>query len=283
MIQDIFPHRFNNQFLTKKNIAENDYVLHYDENCLLLKIKDDVYELPKRKDFPEISDTAENTFLFTLNDVPCFLIWEKPKVDHPDFMYKEIDFFRSISQQEIAWISIAGFHLRNWYTQNKFCGKCGTYTQQKQDERALICPDCNTIIYPKISPAVIVAIICKNRILLARGSNWSGGWYSLIAGYVDIGESLEEAVIREVKEEVGLDIKNIRYYKSQPWPLSASMMIGFVAEADENQVITIDPKEIAEAAWFTRGNLPKHSLNLSIAGEMIEKFDQGENRIFLPL
>ena len=97
----------------------------------------------------------------------------------------------------------------------------------------------------------------------------------LHAGYVDVGESFEEALTREVNEEVGLDIKNIRYYKSQPWPVSGSIMIGFIAEADENQPISIDSKEIAEAAWFTRGNLPKHSLNISIAGEMIEQFEKG--------
>lgn len=276
MIQDIFPHRFNNQYLPKKNIEENDFILHYDGNSLLLKTNGDEFELPQKKDFLEITNHSENTFLFSLNDVPCFLVWDKPKTDKLIFIYKEIDFFRSISQQEIAWISIAGFHLRNWYSQNKYCGKCGTQTQQKPDERALVCPECNTVVYPKISPAVIVAIICNDKILLARGANWSGGWYSLIAGYVDVGESLEEALVREVKEEVGLDIQNIRYYKSQPWPLSGSMMIGFVAEAEENQKIIIDPKEIAEAAWFTRGNLPKHSSKISIAGEMIEKFEKGE-------
>jgi NAD+ diphosphatase len=133
-----------------------------------------------------------------------------------------------------------------------------------------------TIVYPKISPAIIVAIICRNKILLARNSSFPGSWYSLVAGYVDIGESLEEAVTREVKEEVGLDIRNIRYYKSQPWPFSGSMMVGFVADADEDQTISIDMKEIAEAAWFQRGKLPNHSLNVSIAGEMIERFDKGE-------
>jgi NAD+ diphosphatase len=171
---------------------------------------------------------------------------------------------------------MVGFHLMNWYTQNKYCGKCGTRTQQKPDERALICPNCNTIVFPKISPAIIVAIICNNKILLVRSPNFPGSWYSLVAGFADIGESLEETVIREVKEEVGLDVKNIRYYKSQPWPLSGSMMVGFIAEADENQPISIDNKEIAEATWFNKENLPEYSSNLSIAGEMIEKFEKGE-------
>ena len=276
MIQDIFPHRFNNHYLANKNIGEKDFVLHYKGNSLLLKTSGDEFEVPQRKDFSEISDKTKNTFLFTLNDVPCFLIWDNLKADKSHFIFKEISFFRTISQQEIAWISIVGFHLMNWYSQNKFCGKCGTKTRQKPDERALICPHCNTIVFPKVSPAIIVAIICNNKILLARNSNFPGNWYSLIAGYADVGESLEEALTREVKEEVGLDIKNIRYYKSQPWPLSGSMMIGFIAEANETQPISTDNKEIAEAAWFTRGNLPKHSSNISIAGEMIEKFEKGE-------
>ena len=276
MIHEIFPHRFNNHYLANKNIEEKDFILHYNENSLLLKTNSDEFNIPQKKDFPEISDKTKNTFLFTLNDIPCFLIWDKLKIAKPHFIYKEINFFRTIKQPEIAWISIAGLHLMNWYTQNQFCGKCGTKTQQKLDERALICPNCNTSVYPKISPAIIVAIICHNKILLARSPHFPGNWYSLIAGYVDIGESLEETLAREVKEEVGLDIYNIRYYKSQPWPLSGSMMIGFIAEADENQPILIDTKEIAAAAWFTRENLPKYSLNLSIAGEMIEKFEKGE-------
>jgi NAD+ diphosphatase len=271
MIHEVFPHSFNNNYIANKNIEENDFVLHFTGNSMLLKTDSDELKIPQKKDFPVISDKIEKTFLFTLNDVSCFLIHDELKTDKPNFIYKEIDFFRTV-KQETAWISIVGFQLMNWYSQNKFCGKCGTRTQQKPDERALICPDCNTIVYPKISPAVIVAIICKNKILLARSSNFQVNRYSLISGYVDVGESLEEALRREVKEEVGLDIKNIRYYKSQPWPLSGSMMIGFVAEADENQPIIIDDKEIAEAAWFTKGNLPKHSSNISIAGEMIEKF-----------
>lgn len=276
MIQDIYPHRLNNDFHKNGDINDNDLVLYFKDKSFLLKTKGDEFELPCKKDFTEIANDTNSTFLFTLNDVPCFLIWDKLNSDRPGFIFKEIDFFRYTNQQEVAWVSMVGFHLKNWYTQNRFCGKCGTKTQQKSDERALECNNCNTVIYPRISPAVIAAIVCNDKILLARGVNWPEDWYSCVAGYVDVGESLEEALIREVKEEVGIDIKNIRYYKSQPWPLSGSMMIGFVAEADDTQPIVIDGKEIADARWFSRSELPKYSSRISIAGDMIEKFDKGD-------
>ncbi|MGE0076462.1 MAG: NAD(+) diphosphatase [Bacteroidales bacterium] len=276
MIQEIYPHQFNNHYLTNRSLTENDFVFHYKENSLLLKVCNDKLEIPRKIDFVEITDSTESIFMFTLDNTPCFLVFDSLKVDSAKFEYKEINFFRTAGQKEIAWLSILGFHLMNWYNQNRYCGKCGTKMQPKSDERALSCPACNAVVYPKISPAIIVAIISGNKILLARNSNFQGGWYSLVAGYVDVGETLEEALMREVKEEVGLEVKNIRYYKSQPWPLSGSMMIGFIAEADENQPIAIDGKEIVEAAWFSRGNLPLHSSNISIAGEMIEKFEQGE-------
>jgi NAD+ diphosphatase len=275
MIHEIFPHRFNNQFFELKSIKEDDYILHYNENSLLLKLNNDDFEIPRKRDISGISNTIENIFLFTLNDVSCFLIWECPFIENSQFIYKEIN-FRTFIQKEIAWISIVGLQLKNWYLHNKFCGICGSKTIEKSDERAIICTNCNTTVFPKISPAVIVAIVCNNKILLANNSNFRINWYSLVAGYADIGETLEETVKREVKEEVGLDVKNIRYYKSQPWPISGSMMIGFFAEADDTQTIIADKKEITEAAWFERGNLPDHPTNISIAGEMIEKFEKEE-------
>ena len=276
MIQDIHPHRFNNRYFADQIIGENDFILHYQANTLLLGTNGEEFRIPQKKDLPEISDQTEHIFLFTLNDVSCFLICDNLSVTDVRFIYKEISFFRTTNQREIAWVSIVGFHLKNWYLQNKFCGKCGSKNQHKVDERALVCPNCNTVVYPKISPAIIVAILSNGKILLARNSNFAGNWYSLIAGYVDVGETLEETVVREVKEEVGLDVWNIRYYKSQPWALSGSVMIGFIAEADENQPICIDGKEIAEAAWFSRENLPNHPSDISIAGELINKFERGE-------
>lgn len=276
MIQDIHPHRFSNEFVISTGIQENDYIFHFRGNSLLLKQKGESIEIPRKKDFPDISEQSKATFLFRIDNIPCFLVWDELKSDILPFVYKEIGFFRTLKQHEIAWVSVTAFHLLNWYVQNRFCGKCGAAMVHKVDERAMLCTECHTVVYPKISPAIIVAIINRDQLLLARNANFKGGWYSLIAGYVDIGETLEETVVREVKEEVGLDVKNIRYYKSQPWALSGSMMIGFIAEADSAQPIAIDNNEIVEAAWFSRRNLPPHPPSISISGELIEKFARGE-------
>jgi NAD+ diphosphatase len=277
MINEIFPHNFDNHYQQNRQIEPHDFVLHYKDNSLLLKMVGDDLHLPRKKDFLAITEQTETTFLFSLDEVSCYLVWDELPADNVDFSFKEISFFRTASLQEVAWVSIVGYHLWNWYSEHRYCGKCGTKTEHKTDERAMHCPNCGTLFFPKISPAIIVAITCNDKLLLARNSAFQGAWYSLIAGYVDVGETLEETVKREVKEEVGLEVKNIRYCMSQPWPLSGSMMIGFVAEAVDNQEIRIDGKEIAEAAWFGRDNLPNHPpAHIGISGVLIDKFEKGE-------
>ena len=276
MLHEILPHRFDNQFVVASGIAEEDYIFHYRENSLLVKTNGDGFVFPRKKDFTDTYDTTGSVFLFSLNEVHCFLIWEDPIIPNDSFSYKEISFFRTLNPPEIAWAGIVGFQLRNFYLRHKYCGKCGSETEIKHDERAISCPVCQTIVFPEIPPAIIVAITCNDKILLAHNSNFQQNWYSLVAGYVEIGESLEETVKREVKEEIGLDVRNVRYYKSQPWPFSGSMMIGFFAEADDTQPVRPDNVEITEAGWFSRGNLPNHPPAISIAGEMIEQFEKGK-------
>jgi len=276
MINEIAPHHFNNRFQPRQSMGDNAVVLYYQGNNMLWKILGEGYDLPRKGDLTQILDEKKVIFLFTLDDTACFLYTGDLDIERSGFQFKDISFFRTQVRQELAWISLAGYHLKTWYEQNRFCGKCGSQNIHKPDERALVCSSCNHIVYPKISPAIIVAIISNDKLLLARNSAFPSAWYSLIAGYADVGESLEECVIREVKEEVGLDVWNIRYYKSHPWPLTGSLMIGFIAEADENQPICIDHDEIAEAAWFTRDNMPNHPPTLSISGEMIELFAKGE-------
>lgn len=275
MIQDIFPNQFKNEYKANQLVADTDWLFYFENNQLLLKTVDGQFFIPRKKDFPALScQTA--TFLFTLNETSCFFISEKPEGTPAEFDYKDMNFMRALDQPEVAWTALAAFQLMNWYKQNKFCGKCGSPLQHKTDERALVCPSCKNMVFPKISPAVITAIICGDKILLARNASFTNNRFALIAGYVDVGETLEQTVRREIKEEVGLEITKLHYYASQPWPLSGSLMVGFVAEADDQQPITIDNKEIVEAGWFARGQLPNVPNNASIAGEMIEKFEKGE-------
>jgi len=274
MLHDIDPHVFNNSYTLVDEIGENDYILCFHENKILLKKEGDTIVIPKKKDLERKIEEKKAIYLFAINSCNCFLI-DELFLDNPSFVHEDIFVLRNIPHKEIAWIGSVAYHLMNWYSSNKFCGKCGSQTVAKKDERALICENCATTIYPKIAPAVIVAITCNDKILLARGRNYQGSFYALIAGYVDIGESLEEAIVREVREEIGIEITNIRYYKSQPWPFSGSIMIGYFAEADDSQHLLIDEKEIIEAGWFTRGNLPVHATNFSIAGELIEVFNNG--------
>lgn len=272
MLNEISPNIFDTKYFHSCRISEDNFLLCYRENQILLKKTGDDYEIPRKKDLSEKIGTP--VYLFSINANPCFGMMESP-LNQPSFEFQDIFILRNIKNKEYAWIGSVGHQLMTWHNNNKYCGRCGSKTGLKQEERAIVCPECNLVIFPKISPAVIVAITCNNKILLAKGKNYKGDFYALIAGYVDIGESIEETVIREVKEEVGLDIRNLKYYKSQPWPFSGSLMLGFTAEADDTQPIIIDEKEISAAGWFTRGNLPNHASEVSISGDLIAAFEKG--------
>jgi NAD+ diphosphatase len=276
MLHEIFPHQFNNAFDSSRTIGENDFVFHFRNQTLLMVETESGLELPRPKDVEGYLDLTQSNYLFSLDEKGCFLVWSAAALEGASFVYKEIRFFRTFPQTEVAWISMVAFHLTNWYHQNQYCGLCGAANHHKKSERALVCSRCEATVYPRISPAIIVAILHEDKILLAHNSNFPGSWYSLVAGYADVGESLEETVAREVREEVGLEVKNIRYYKSQPWPFSGSMMIGFFAEAVAPDAISVDNKEITHAEWFRRGQLPDHPPAISIAGEMIECFEQNK-------
>jgi len=272
MLNEISPSLFDNKYFNYNEIGDEDFLLCYRDNEVLLKKSGDDYEIPRKKDFTESIESP--VYLFSINSNHCFGIAE-PQINHTSFEFQDIFILRNLKNKELAWMGSVGHQLMTWHTNNKYCGRCGSKTELKKEERATVCPACNLVIYPKISPAIIVAITCNNKILLAQGKHYKGDFYSLIAGYVDIGESIEETVVREVKEEVGLDIKNLKYYKSQPWPFSASVMLGFTAEADDTQQIVIEEDEIKEAGWFERGNLPLHSSVVSISGVLIDAFEKG--------
>lgn len=156
-----------------------------------------------------------------------------------------------------------------WDRAHRFCGTCGTPTTPAAGEMARVCPACGAAHYPRISPAVIVRVERGDRILLARGPGWPPGRFSVLAGFVEPGESLEETVAREVREEVGIEVEEVRYFASQPWPFPHSLMVGFTARHAGGE-IRPQPGEIEEARWFGLDDLPLVSPPLSISRWLID-------------
>ncbi len=159
----------------------------------------------------------------------------------------------------------------NWGRTHRYCGRCGTPTEAASSERAQVCPECGLTSFPRLSPAIIVRITKGEQILLARNHRFRQGRYSVLAGFVEPGETLEETVAREVREEVGIRVRAIRYFGSQPWPFPNSLMLAFTAEYAEGEIV-IDESELAEARWFTRDNLPDLPPHISIARRLVEDY-----------
>jgi NAD+ diphosphatase len=179
---------------------------------------------------------------------------------------------------EEAW-RLAGraVQIVDWDRNHRFCGRCGAETEPKGGEWARVCPRCGLQHFPRLSPAVIVRIERGDEILLARSPHFPPGVYSTLAGFVEPGESLEQTVVREVEEEVGVRVTNVRYFGSQPWPFPNSLMIGFVAEYESGE-IQPQPGEIEDAGWFTVETLPKVPPKLSIARALIDEFVEARRR-----
>ena len=188
--------------------------------------------------------------------------------------FHELRVFRDLPYAVGARIASC-WHLWNWYLHNRFCGCCGGVLAPVPDERALLCARCGQTLYPAIAPAVIVAITDGDRILLARNTHGSFRHYALISGYVEVGETLEHAVRREVKEEVGLSLRSLHYLGDQPWGVSGSQMFAFHAEAAGGEPIVLQRSELAGARWFSRNELEPRAHTASIAFELIERFRTG--------
>ena len=163
----------------------------------------------------------------------------------------------------------------NWAQNHRFCGRCGSATNPHGRERALVCAQCSLHFYPRLSPAVIVAVYKENQLLLARNRRFRSGYYSVLAGFVEPGETLEDCVKREIYEEVNVDVKNIRYFGSQPWPFPNSLMVAFTAEYAGGE-IKANQAEIVEAGWFSADKLPLIPPKITIARWLIDWFKSRE-------
>lgn len=211
-------------------------------------------------------------FLGTLDNQPCYSAELPNDAAIPNGMALQglRELYGTLDEDLFA-LGGRAVQIMEWDRTHQFCGHCATPMTQLPTERAKRCPNCGLVNYPRLSPAIIVLIAWGEKLLLARAPHFPAEMYGLVAGFVEPGESLEETIVREVREEVGIDIKNLRYFGSQPWPFPNSLMIGFTAEYEAGE-IAIDPEELEAAAWFDKQNLPNIPPKISIARKLIDWF-----------
>jgi NAD+ diphosphatase len=200
-----------------------------------------------------------------------------------DIPPREDHFFTGLRQAHAhlsadLW-AIAGraSQVLTWHHHNRFCGACGAAMEENSDELLKCCPQCDFTAYPRLSPAVIMAVTKGNTILLGRSSRFPGKMYSTLAGFVEAGETLEDAVIREVQEEAGIEVTDVRYVGSQSWPFPHSLMLGFTAEY-AGGTLELDNDELEDAGWFAPDNLPELPMKISIARKLIDYFLEVQKR-----
>ncbi|MBP5973234.1 NAD(+) diphosphatase [Brasilonema sp. CT11] len=242
-------------------------------NKLLVRFEGNVSQIPNLISLTEIGlEPVRTQFLGTLDGQPCYSA-ELPKdAIVPDGMVLQglRELYGTLDEQLYA-LSGRAIQIVEWDRTHQYCGHCATPTTQLSHERAKRCPNCGLVNYPRLSPAIIVLVSRGEELLLARAPRFPPGMYSVLAGFVEPGESLEETVVREVREEVGIEVKDIRYFGSQPWPFPNSLMIGFTATYASGDIV-IEPQELVDAAWFSKHNLPQVPPRLSIARKLIDSF-----------
>jgi len=283
MLQDLDLGTLNNQF---RNIApqEDDIAVCFQNGSILIsRGDDDTLQLPTVGTVRQWSGdpswiswrSTAFGYLFQMQDRNYFLWMGHSGTVQGGFHYESVRQLRQLTSKEICFAVMTAWHLHNWYRCNRLCGCCGTNTIHDTKERMLKCPNCGNMIFPKISPAVIIAVTDGNRLLLSKYAGRSYTRYALLAGYTEIGETLEETVQREVMEEVGLKVKNIRYYKSQPWGVDGNVLMGFFCDLDGDDTVHLDTSELSMAQFYPRSALPAKDDGISLTREMIRMFEEG--------
>lgn len=287
MIQDIAPHRFDNAFGHRRAPADTDQVVCAKGSQVLLREGEELSFPTVREICGQMPEARERlVYLFLIDETAYYFLpplrTEPGGTPGPDWM----DFFPgfrlaaaagSFRDAEPPWLGYAGItacQLARWWEEHRFCGRCGAPLRPSEEERAFCCDACGAVVYPKISPAVIVAVTDGDRLLMSRYAGRPFRRYALLAGFTEIGETVEDTVHREVMEEVGLKVKNLRYFASQPWAFSDSLLMGFFADLDGSPEIRLDETELAEAVWFPREQVPEQKSLQSLTSTMVEAFRQ---------
>lgn len=257
-----------------KQKNEDAHWFCYQNDRLMVKVENGKARVPLLYDLSEIDIKPIRTqYLGLLDKVHCYSAELSLDTQCPEgASFLNFIELHPYFNDEMYKAVIHGQQITAWERDHQFCGRCGSQTERKFRERAMICPSCGHMCFPRITPAIMVCIIKDGKILLAKNKTFPQDFYSVLAGFVEPGERLEECICREVNEEVGLKIKDIEYFGSQPWPMPNSLMIAYTAEYESGE-INVDGQEIVEADWFAADSLPKCPTGtLSIAGRLIDWF-----------
>jgi NAD+ diphosphatase len=292
MLQDIAPKQYHCEFSTKAPCA-TDFLLYSNGKDYLMKRSGQEMEFPTFRD-TRLAEYFDAQGRFTKEEIStpeqlrkeygiirtvavedkAFFVTDSKEIFKEDSCFELVP-KRTLRHYEPSYIYfgiVTAEQLGRWYDRHKYCGKCGHSTVMSETERAVVCEECGTVRYPQICPAVTISIIHEGKLLLARSKGGSFQKYGQIAGYVEVGETFEETVKREAFEETGLHVKNIKYYKNQPWALTDAHMVGFTAEVDGAAKLTIQESELLDARWFAPNEIPADIFTISLTYEMIENF-----------
>ena len=252
---------------------KNPLLFLFQQGSLLVKRLNEGYTVPVLGEAGDLEKSiGEKFYIGSLDGHSCYTAsLPKGAVIPQGFeclglrqIYGQID-------EGIMKAAFRAVQIVTWDETFRFCGVCGHATVKKPDEFAKVCPRCGHLSYPRISPAVIVAVTKGDKLLLARNKNFTSSFYSVLAGFVEAGETLEECVKREIREEVGIEVKNIRYFGSQPWPFPHSLMLAFTAEYESGEV-KADGVELIEAGWYGVDEIPEIPGKISVSRKLIDWF-----------
>ena len=292
MIQDILPDIYHNEFDPDAGMPDpSDTVLMYRGRSVLCRMDDAGGPVfPTALEVREHADpgTGRYTYLFSITirsgegpeRVRRYFLYtpdEETEDLLPGYGFENLRILRNPGSKRDCFAAETGYHLALWYTNNRFCGRCAARMMPSKTERAMVCPACGNTVYPRISPAVIVGVTRGDKLLMSRYAGREFADFALIAGFCEIGETVEQTVQREVMEEVGLKVSNIRYYKSQPWGFDGGLLMGFYCDADGQDEIKVDEDELSEAAFYDRKSITGQRVkDISLTSEMMLCFRDGK-------
>lgn len=265
-----------------EDVDESGYWFVFQADKLLVRPAGETVEVLRARDTAELGlKPLRRQCLGYLQDdnglrIACYSAELDPETPLPDGLFA--DGLRALYPQlGDFWFQLAGRAIQviDWDRTHQYCGRCATGLEAMPGERAKKCPRCGLTVYPRLSPAIIIAVTRDTpqgkRLLMARNHRFPPGRYSIIAGFVEPGESLEECAAREVMEEVGIEIDNVRYVASQPWPFPNSLMLGFTADYAGGEIV-LEESEIADAGWFAADDMPQLPPKMSISRRLIDQF-----------